>query len=220
MVDVTSPDNIAAWTNQDPASIVQESQTQAASIQAALAKRQRYDYVWPTSAERTAQTGMTQGSRGYQVDTKTEYLYDNSNWRLAVSYGEWSRVSGFSVPNASETTLTGLSIDTGLSTDTTFVTVNSGTGVITLVNPGVYAMSLTIGSLSSLGSTNYGAIRPDNTGSLPPISLSGFTAGATTVSVPFYRTASSNVTLYPRMYQSGGGSATTSYIILRIGRLS
>ncbi len=219
MVSPTTPDNISRWTAADPSSIVQESNTQGDSIQLALLKRMRYTYVWANSAARTAQTGMTQGSLGYQVDTKTEYIYDNSTWRLALSYGEYERSSAQSIPNTTETTLTSVTIDAANTTDTVFATVNSGTGVITLVNPGIYSLSLTVGMSGGLGATSYAALRPDNTGTLPPLSLSGFNASASTVALPFLRTTITNYTIYPRMYQSSGGASNTAYTILRIGRL-
>lgn len=38
-------------------------------------------YTWPTSAERTAQTGMALGYKGTQTDTGLEYRYDGTNWK-------------------------------------------------------------------------------------------------------------------------------------------
>lgn len=218
MTEVTSPDNIVKWTKDDPASIVQESQAQGDSIQAALSKRERFDFVWANSSERTAQTGMIQGSRGYQFDTKTEYLYDNSSWRIGLSYAEYDQGSAQSIPNITETSLTNLSVVSTATTDTTFVVVAAG-GSITLVNPGVYSLSLVVGMSGGTGTTNYAAFRPDTTGSQPPLSLSSFNAGSSTVALPFLRTTISNYVLYPRMYQSSGASSSTLYVILRVGRL-
>lgn len=82
MSEVTSPDNIVKWTLADPVSLTQESQSQAASIQAAFSKRERYTYMWNNAGEMAAQTGMTEGSLGYQIDTQYEYIYRSSNWRL------------------------------------------------------------------------------------------------------------------------------------------
>lgn len=52
----------------------------ASSVQNALNKRQRFGYVWANATARAAQTGMSAGATGYQIDTKTEYLYDGTNW--------------------------------------------------------------------------------------------------------------------------------------------
>lgn len=82
MTELTSPDNIVKWTNADSGSLIQASQTQGDSVQAALSKRERYEFVWANDAERTAQTGMAEGSRGYQIDSRTDYLYRTSSWRV------------------------------------------------------------------------------------------------------------------------------------------
>jgi len=37
-------------------------------------------FVWADAAARTAATSMAAGDKGYQVDTKTEYLYSGSAW--------------------------------------------------------------------------------------------------------------------------------------------
>jgi hypothetical protein len=53
----------------------------AASMQAALAIRSRYDFVWTNVGDRNAQTGMVDGSRGYQIDTGYDYKYNGTSWR-------------------------------------------------------------------------------------------------------------------------------------------
>lgn len=80
MVDATTPDGIAQWEKSDPASLIQESSTQAASIQAAFNKRQRYHYVWADSTERDAEVGMVDGSTGYQLDTRSDYVWSGTAW--------------------------------------------------------------------------------------------------------------------------------------------
>ena len=219
MVNVTSPDNIPMWQLADAASLTQESQTQGAAIQVALNKRQRYDFVWPTSTERTAQTGMAQGSRGYQVDTKTEYLYDNSAWRLATSYIEFNNGSSGSpqsYPNGVLTAPSPLTVNMTLSTDTTFVTTTSGN--ITFINPGIYALSWTISAQASTGTNSYAAVY-DSAGLTNFITLNGFTQGATTVALPFYRITAANTTLYPRINNLSGG-AVNMFSFLRVGRIA
>ena len=141
MVDLTSPDNIPKWTGDDPVSLVQESQTQGSAIQAALDKRQRYDFKWDDAGDRTAQTGMLQGSRGYQIDTKTDYIYDNSNWRLQVPYALYTYTTQSISTSATWTLLGTSAYDSGLSTDSTFVTT-SANGKFTVVNPGLYSVSM------------------------------------------------------------------------------
>ncbi len=58
--------------------------TFATAIANLFKKRERFDFTWANSSERTGQTGMIQGSRGYQEDTKAEYAYDGSTWRLTA----------------------------------------------------------------------------------------------------------------------------------------
>jgi len=219
MATTASPISIYFTDGAQPESSSAESATQASSIHTQFALRERYDFMWDNASQRDAQTGMVQGSRGYQVDTKTEYLYDNGEWRFALSYAEYNKTAVQSIPNVTETSIINMSLVTGASTDATFTTVNGATGAITITNPGVYALSLVVGMSGALGTTNYAAFRPDTTGTAPPMSLSAFNAGSTTVSVPFLRTTVPNYLFYPRMYQSGGAAANTLYAILRIGRL-
>lgn len=80
----TSPDNIFFPDVSSPASEITNLSTMAASIQTALGFRTRFDFVWPTITERTAQTGMVDGSRGYQIDTGYDYRYNGTVWRNAA----------------------------------------------------------------------------------------------------------------------------------------
>lgn len=217
MTQPTSPDNIAKWTLADPSSIVQASQTQGDSVQTALDKRQRYDYVWANAAARTAQTGMVQSSRGYQTDTKSEYIYDNSNWRLAVSYAEYT-AAGQSIPNNVYTGVLNLAIDSGASTDSTFTSISSN--VLTIVNPGIYAMSMT-SKISSPGSSPFSTITFD--GTPPPtnwISIAPYTQSVSTVSIPFVRISAANTPLYLWTFQNSGSSQPLASVVLRVGRIA
>lgn len=139
----TEGDGIYMLDKSGSASLVQESQTQAATIQAAFDKRQRFDYVWDTSTERTAQTGMVQGSRGYQVDIRSEYLFDNGGWRLAIPHAEYTATKTIPNAGASSTTVGNFTMDSNHTTDTQFTTATSD-GTITLANPGLYAFSANV----------------------------------------------------------------------------
>lgn len=139
-MSATTPDGIYGLENGDSGDPITESQTQAASIQAAFDKRQRFDYVWANTAARNAQTGMQQGSRGYQADIRTEYLYDNGAWRLALPYAEFTATSA-SFGTAGGQPVGVFNVDTATSTDTAFVTSDGSTsGVLFLTNPGIYAV--------------------------------------------------------------------------------
>lgn len=219
MATTAAPISIYFTDPAQPGSSENESATQASSIHAQFAMRERYDFTWANDAERAAQTGMVQGSRGYQLNTKTEYLFDNGSWRLALSYAEYNQSSVQQIPNGVETSFTNLTFVPGASTDSTFTSVSPINGAITIVNPGVYALSLVVGMTGGVGSIHYAAFRPDTTGSQPPLSGSGFNAGSATVGLPFLRTTVPNYVLHPRMYQSSGANSPTLYVILRIGRL-
>lgn len=78
---ITSPDNIFFPDVSSPAAEVTNLSTMAASIQTALGFRTRFDFVWTNLAGRTAQTGMVDGSRGYQIDTGFDYKYNGTVWR-------------------------------------------------------------------------------------------------------------------------------------------
>lgn len=41
-------------------------------------------FRWPTSTERTAQTGMQKGDRGYQEDTGVDYWYSGTSWLVNI----------------------------------------------------------------------------------------------------------------------------------------
>lgn len=220
-MELTSPDNIAKWTIADAASLVQASQAQGDSTQYALDNRQRYDYVWPTSAERTAQLGMVQGSRGYQVNTKSEYIYDNSNWRLSISYIEYTGTSSMtSVTWCSPNTL---AVNNTNTTDSSMASITLGGTTsnptfVTLVNPGVYSLSWT-----SVITGNVGAIAqfsPSSSTSVPLSIVNSVTNNTNTnftVIIPFLRTTASNTPVYLWMFQNVAGTPSQTGTV-RIGR--
>lgn len=214
MVQYTSPDAIAMWDNGDPTSIVQESQTQGATIQAALSKRERFDFVWANSAERTGQTGMVQGSRGYQVDTSSEYLYDNSAWRLAIPYAEYSKGTQ-SIPTGTYTQMTGWSLVSANSTDSAFTSVSGG--ILTLVNPGVYNVSVTSGYAGASPASSFTTITPDLARTVFYDIGEYVQAIGTTGS--FIRTTAANQTVYLWTFQASGGAVNLTFGSLRVIRL-
>jgi hypothetical protein len=114
--------------------------TMASSVQAAFNKRQRYQYVWANDAARVSQLGMSEGAQGYQIDTKTEYQYENGSWRLAAPHAEFMASANLA-PGAPVKLLGAFTLDTGNSTSTTFATPDTTAGAIKLVDPGIYATS-------------------------------------------------------------------------------
>lgn len=217
MTEVTT-NGIVKWTSSDPASLVLESQTQGDSIELALSKRERFDFVWANSAERTAQTGMVQGSRGYQVDTKSEYLYDSSAWRLAIPYAEFT-VAAKSIPNAVYTAAGNLTEVTANTTDTNLITEGTN-GVFTIVNPGVYGFSVYATSDSGAGLPGQSHMVVSTAAlSLGTQITRGYFSGGrdAMVAMPFYRVTASNTVLYMSIYQEHASAQNVS-AILRIGR--
>jgi hypothetical protein len=137
MVQKTTPDGIEKWQTTDDLLPSKMSARLADSTQRALAKRERFDFVWANSGERTGQTGMVQGSRGYQIDTETDYVYDNSAWQIVRAHAEYT-AGGTSVPTTTLTMAGTLTYVSANSTSTTITTaVSSGTFQVNF--PGIYA---------------------------------------------------------------------------------
>lgn len=217
MTEVTT-NGIVKWTNADPSSLVQESQAQGDSIELALSKRERFDFVWANSAERTAQTGMVQGSRGYQVDTKSEYLYDSSVWRLAIPYAEFT-LAQKSIPSAVYTSLGNLSEVAANTTDTNLV-AEGANGVFTIINPGVYGFSIYSTSDNGQGLPGQSHVVVTTTpGGLGLHITRGYFSGGrdSMAPMPFYRVTAANTILYTSIYQEHAAAQPVS-AILRIGR--
>lgn len=224
MTQLTSPDNIAKWTLQDPGSFVQASQTQGDSVQAALSKRERYDFVWGNDSERIDQTGMMQGSRGYQIDTKSEYIYDNSNWRLALSHAEFTAQKNID-PSGSPQLLGVFSIDAAFSTNSSFA-IPGTDGIIVLVEPGIYAVS-TVTYMRNTGDTAYA---PATARTFLNLGFAPISADLQRVSIvvgedrgsiasPNVRSTFANQNLYFEAFQNTGGVALlkTRARITRLG---
>jgi hypothetical protein len=221
MVDVTTPDGIVKWTQTDAASIIDESQDQGDSIQAAFDKRQRYDYVWPTATERGSQTGMTQGSRGYQVDTKSEWIYDSSNWRLAASYFEGTASTG-ALATASAIGVGTITTNSSNTTDTSFVNL-AGSQTI-LVNPGIYSIQLTgkeNGSNPCTGQSQLVISTASTFADVPGRKSNGMFSGAlmATCVLPFFRTTAANTNVYYYFYNDSGASRTMN-VTISVGRIA
>jgi hypothetical protein len=213
MAEATTPDAIAKWTGSDPVSLVQESQTQAASIQAALDKRERFDYVWADQSARTAQTGMVQGSRGYQVDTRTEYTYDNSAWRRNVMFAEYNHPTQ-SIPSGVVTAVTGLTINASASTDLTFTSVAAG--YIQHRDLGVYTLSWI--ASSSVSSSNPYIQVSENSDNSDYFAFGGQT-GTIAAANTTYFVPTTNYRLYYWIRQ-GTGSSQNYDGVIRVLRIA
>lgn len=192
----------------DPVAI---SAAEGSNLANLMKNRERFDYTWADSAERTAQTGMVQGSRGYQEDSKTEYTYDSSQWRLALPYIEFSAGSQ-ALSASTRAAQTGWSLDATRSTDSTMVTVSGG--VFTFVKAGIYAFACT-GSNPSPGANAYQSLTTDV--GFTHLSVAGYTAQVGTLTVPFYRITADGTPLYLWAHNDTAVSITDRRV--RIGRL-
>jgi hypothetical protein len=135
----TSPDNIAFPDTSTPWSSVPDFSVLSSSVQTALDKRQIYNFQWVDQAARNAQLGMRQGDTGYQIDTKSEYLYEGGAWRLALPYAEFLSPTR-TVALTTYVAFAGILIQSGTSTSTTFATAS--VNVITVPDPGIYLISV------------------------------------------------------------------------------
>lgn len=193
----TSPDNIyypdTSAAHNQPAYMG----THASSVQAALDKRQRGSYVWSNATGRSNQTGMAEGAEGYQLDTKTEYKYENGAWRLATPYAEFNSASK-TIAAAGNNALGAMSIDTSQSTSTTFVS-GSGFNFITLNDPGIYSISCYIVASSGLSTGSYGLMTKTANSTVFADQLSRSTFAndnVTMLSRPFFRSTVSGQPIY------------------------
>lgn len=206
----------------DPVAI---SALEGSSVANLMKNRERFDYTWADAAERAAQTGMIQGSRGYQEDSKSEYIYDNSAWRLGLAYAEYTSVTT-GVANSVVTSLGSFTLDASASTDSTMATPG-GTGVIRIANPGIYSISslcaLKVGAGANDPATSRTFIDVALSGSIDPLQRMSCQTGEDRVSLslPTYRVAVANTDLLFQIFKNTSGSAGT-YVDtrVRIGRLA
>lgn len=217
----TSPDNIYSTATTAPQDQAAWSQIMASSVQTALNSRQRYSYVWPNDAARLNQTGMTESSLGYQLDTKTEYQYENSSWRLATPHAVFSATK--TVGTGLDDPVGSFSVNTTLSSSTTFATAGGSQGLIVLTDPGLYA----IGSTSFINSTDgaqtaiYADLRLNTLAAIPYYRGSASYPGSQLASVaaPNVRTTAPGAQLYFTFQQKSGQGLPlqTEVRITRIG---
>ena len=115
----TSPDNIFYPVSADTYALAANLATQASTVQAALDKRQNYDFRWDDGAARVAQTGMRAGDTGYQISTGVRYFYDGTVWRpegqteyqmvpTSVSGGSINEYGTFFATSGSSVSLNGI----------------------------------------------------------------------------------------------------------------
>lgn len=204
----------------DPVAI---SAAEGSSIANLMKNRERFDYTWADTTERTAQTGMVQGSRGYQEDTKTEYIYDNSAWRLSLPYAEYTTTVS-NVPDGIAVLLGTYVIDSAQSTDSSMLIMPS-TGIIRFVNAGIYSVQSHT-QLRNSGDTTWAAVTARSFIDLgllstDPIHRSMVGAGEDQISfsMPNLRVPANNTDYQHTIFKTNGNSTTLVKTRLRIARL-
>lgn len=216
----TSPDNIyypdtAAAQNQ-PAYMG----THAGSVQVALDKRQRGTYIWANATARTNQTGMAEGAEGYQLDTKTEYKYENGAWRLATAHAVFTATK--QLPPDQDALVGAFTLTSNLSSSTTMVTTN-GDGSLVIADPGIYAIGSTsfVNTTGGVGTAIYADLRIGSVGAIPYYRGTATYPGSqlASVSAPNVRTTASGTQIYFTFQQRSGITVPlqTEVRITRIG---
>jgi len=204
----TSPDSVYFLTGTQPQSLENYSATLASSVQGALALRERYSFVWADATEQGSQTGMVTGSTGYRTDIKTEYIYENSAWRLKTPHAEFT--STITANDGVWTSLGGLNMDSGLSTSTVFATSLGNNGGLVITDPGIYSIStFTTANGATANVTTVqmsSALNPNTTSAR--IIRGPFVNGDDTASIglPNLRVASSGYTVYFNILNNTGAS--------------
>lgn len=221
---VTTPDNIPYPDTSSPQNQPAYMGATAQGVQNALNARQRYTYVWANATARGAQTGMVQGSTGYQIDTRTDYIYDSGAWRLALSYAEYT--SNQSVNGSTYYSPSTLSQVSSLTTDPNFTTavVSGSATYISFAQPGIYSLAWTV-SFNGVSGTveGIGQFSPTTSTAVPYSINSTVVNNAlrqTTVVMPFFRTTNSGQPIYLWYYHnSANGTSWNTTTTLRVGRL-
>lgn len=217
---VTSPDSIYfsdTTTTMDPNAI---SAAQATSVQAALALRQRFEFVWANAAARTSQAGMAAGSTGYQIDTRSEYIYESSIWRLKTPHAEYT-IAPVSVPNNTFTLQGALTLVAAASTSSTFAVPN-GNSSFRIVDPGIYAISVLVYMGANYTQLMFIELSTTSTSSPANRVMRGDMVPSEDsfyLSMPNLYVATANTNYYFLMYQLTGGTITPSSIKFRVTRI-
>lgn len=213
----TSPDNIFYEDTTTTYGDATNQALQSQSVQSALDKREGYNFVWAIAADRTAQTGMVQGSTGYQIDTQSLYVFDAGSWRLQLSYADFSSPLT-NTANGSYVATGTYTINTGTSSDTNFVTASGN--LLTLVRPGIYSLSVFAATAGAglTGQSNVMVCEGPAASLATQLTRGYFDGGlAAMAALPFYRSTAANQVLSVWIFDDG--AATQVRTTARIGRL-
>lgn len=162
---ITSPDSIYFADGTTPASIATITAAVATSVQNAFNVRELRNYSWADDTAKAAQTGMTAGEIGFQIDDLTYYIYSGSSWLT------WARqqstytptFTGFSTTTASfvysiasgVVNVTGKATSTGVVTGAISFTLPSGYNINTVYTEANRASVLGMGGVDDASTTNF-----------------------------------------------------------------
>lgn len=225
LANIVLPSGEAIWyaDSLTPYSAATISSQEATTLADLMSRRERYSYEWANAGARGAEVGMRQGSLGYQVDTRTEYIYDSGGWRLSFGYVEANAVS---LPTTTGTSrivsgATPITFDTSASTDTTMVT--TGGVSITFQRVGIYSVNLAskeTGNNACTGQSQVVISTASTFAEVPGRLANGMFSGALMASaaLPFFSVSSPGASLYFFFYNDSGADRTVASKIT-IGRM-
>lgn len=185
----TSPDSIYYADGTTPASLADITAAMATSVQDALNLREGHSFSWADATARAAQTGMSTGDTGYQVDNDTFYIYNGSAWKI------WAKQSTAYTPTFTSFTASSstfyYSIAAGVVTVTGKATCSSTlpTGSIRFTTPSGYNIDTTPLAAAEAAIIGYGGIDDASTSSNYPISVRVSSSTQVAIIAPTYNGA-------------------------------
>ena len=134
----TSPDSIYYADGTTPASLADITAAMATSVQNSLNLREGHSFSWPNSASRSAQTGMSTGDIGYQVDSDVFYIYTGATWTI------WAKQSASYTPTF-----------TAFTTSASSFVYSISSGIVSVQGKFTCAATLPTGSITFTTPTGY-----------------------------------------------------------------
>ena len=186
----TSPDSIYYADGTTPASIATITAAIATSVQNALNVRELKSYSWADSAAKSAQTGMSSGEIGYQIDNATYYIYSGS-WLI------WAKAQAAYAPTLTSFGASSSSFIYSVSGGRVFVTgkatLNSAvTGVMSISTPSGYNINTTY--LDNVRAATIGSAGADDGSSGNDYPLLVRVSSSTSVSLAAQNASGTNLT--------------------------
>lgn len=164
----TSPDSIYYADGTTPASLADITAAMATSVQDALNLREGHSFSWADATARAAQTGMSTGDTGYQVDNDTFYIYNGSAWKI------WAKQSTAYTPTFTGFTASASTFVYSISGGRVFISGKATcsttlpTGTIRLSTPSGYNIDTTaLGTVEAVIIGNGGVDDASSTSNYP-----------------------------------------------------